>query len=146
MAFFVITLEDAGYARPRGSEGIPVYVFDTWLGDDLVRAHPVFLATTRLKDTLETLPGPAGFHSAPIRVEASPFLRHLRPQLRLPTFWVLEIYGQAGRHALGLTSDHSLVVSQPALDCLVQYSIQHAQLSQFVERGVIRAPGVEGRR
>jgi hypothetical protein len=132
MAFFVVTLEDAGHAEPRGSAGMPLYVFDTWLGDDLVRAHPVFLATTRLKDTLETLPAPTGFHSAPIRAERSAFLRHHRPQLHLPTFWALEIYGQAGRHPLGLGSDRSLVVSQAALDCLVQHSIQHAQLTQFV--------------
>jgi len=135
MGFFVVSPEDAGHAEPQGSVGMPLYVFDTWLGDDLVRAHPVFLATTRLKDTLETLPGPTGFHSARIRVERSPFLRRHRPRLRLPTFWALEIYGQAGRHPLGLAADRSLVVSQAALDCLVQHSIPHAQLSQFVPPG-----------
>jgi len=135
MAFFVVSPEDAGHAEPQGGGGIPLYVFDTWLGDDLVRTHPVFLATARLKQTLETLPGPTGFHSARIRVERSTFLRRHRPQLRLPTFWVLEIYGQAGHHPLGLASDRSLVVSQAALDCLVQHSIPHAQLSQFVPAG-----------
>jgi hypothetical protein len=131
MAFFVVTPEDAGRAEPQG-DGDPLYVFDTWLGDDLVRAHPVFLATTQLKNTLETLPGPTGFHSARVRVERSPFLRRHRSQLRLPTFWVLEVYGQAGHHPLGLSSDHSLVVSRAALDCLVQHFIPHAELSQFV--------------
>lgn len=138
MAFFVVTPEDAGRAEPQGGAGEPLYVFDTWLGDDLVRAHPVFLATTRLKNTLEGLPGPTGFRSARVRVERSPFLRRHRSQLRLPTFWVLEIYGQAGHHPLGLSSDHSLVVSRAALDCLVEHSIPHAELSQFVPTGEAR--------
>jgi hypothetical protein len=151
MAFFVMTPEDAGHAEAQDSAGTPLYVFDTWLGDDLVRTHPVFLATTRLKNTLETLPGPTGFQSARIRAERSPFLRHQRPQLRLPTFWVLEINGEAGRHPLGLASDLSLVVSQAALDCLVQHTIVHAQFSHFVPAGQaqrttdLEAPGAEPR-
>jgi hypothetical protein len=131
MAFFVVTPEDAGHLEPHGNAEVPQYVFDTWLGDDLVRAHPVFLATSDLKDTLETLAAPSGFRSARIRVERSPFLRRYRPELSLPTFWVLEVYGQAGIHHLGLARDQSLVVSQAALDCLVRHSIPHAEFSQF---------------
>jgi hypothetical protein len=139
MAYFLVTPEDAGHARPHVGPGIPLYVFDTWLGDDLVRAFPVFLATAGLKDALEALPEPAGFRSTRIRVARSPFLRRHRPELRLPAFWALEIHGQAGSHALGLTMDRSLVVSQAALDRLVQLSVPHAQFSQFVPPA--EAPG-----
>jgi hypothetical protein len=145
MAFFVVTPEDAGHPGPGGGDPA-LLVFDTWLGDDLVRAHPVFLVTTRLKDTLEALSGPSGFTCARIRVERSRFLRSQRPALRLPAFWVLEISGAPGVHPLGLALDGSLVVSQAALDCLVQHSIPHAQLSQFVPGGDARAswlPGAE---
>lgn len=132
MAFFVLTPEDAGRSEPQAEAGTPLYLFDTWLGDDLVRAHPLFLATTPLKESLETLPGPTGFHCARVRAERSRFLQGQRPQLRLPEFWALEVYGQAGLHALGMTAARSLVVSQAALERLVQHSIPHAQFAQFV--------------
>ncbi|HEY6548491.1 MAG TPA: hypothetical protein VI589_11315 [Vicinamibacteria bacterium] len=132
MAFFVVTPEDAGHAEDPGGASLPLVVFDTWLGDDLVRAHPVFLVSARLKDTLDVLPEPTGFRSLRIRTKPSRFMRGLRPELRLPTFWALEISGQAGVHPLGLAQDGSLVVSQAGLDCLVRHSIPHAQLSQFV--------------
>lgn len=130
--YFMVAPEDAGIARPHRRTGLPLYVFDTWLGDDLVRAHPVFLATTSLKNALETLPEPAGFRSERIRVARSPFLRRQRPDLRLPTFWALEIHGRAGVHPLGLSMDGSLVLSLPALECLVQHTVAHAQFSQYV--------------
>lgn len=131
MAFFVLTPEDAGRSEPQAGSGTPLYLFDTWLGDDLVRAHPLFLVTTPLKDSLETLPSPSGFQSVQVRVERSHFLRGQRPQLRLPAFWALEVYGEAGVHALGMTADRSLVVSQAALELLARHSIPHAQFAQF---------------
>lgn len=131
LAHFLVTPEDAGRNSPHRSGGIPLYVFDAWLGDDLVRAYPIFLATTRLKDALETLPQPAGFLSTRVNVARSPFFRRHHPQLRLPTFWALEVQGQPGVHPLGLTRDGSLVVSPAALDCLVQHSVRHATFAQF---------------
>lgn len=131
MAFFILTPEDAGRVQPLRKAGAPLYVFDTWLGDDLVRAHPVFLATSRLKEALEVLPHPAGFHCGRVRVERSPFLRDHRPELRLPTFWVLEVYGRAGIHPVGLAEDRSLVVSQAALSVLAEHAIPHAQFAQY---------------
>ena len=131
MGFFVLTPEDAGRAEPAADGALPLYLFDTWLGDDLVRAHPLFLATSPLKESLETLPGPAGFRAVEVRVERSRFLRGQRPNLRLPDFWALEIYGEAGVHALGLTADLSLVVSQAALELVARHSVPHAQFAQF---------------
>jgi hypothetical protein len=141
MGFFVLTPEDAGHAEPEARGRVPLYVFDTWLGDDLVRAHPLFLATTRLKMSLLTLPAPTGFHTAPVRALGSPFLRSQRPGLRLPKFWILEVYGRAGVHPLGLSADGSLVISQAALERLVEHSVPHAQFAQFVP-----APEAAGRR
>ena len=138
MAFFVLTPEDAGRSEPQAGGGTPLYYFDTWLGDDLVRAHPLFLATTPLKDSLETLPSPTGFHSARVRAERSRFLEGQRPQLRLPELWALEIYGEAGVHPLGLTAARSLVVSQAALERIVRHCIPHARFAQFAPGPVAR--------
>jgi len=141
MAFFIVTPEDAGRVQPLHKAGAPLYVFDTWLGDDLVRAHPVFLATSWLKDALEALPHPAGFHCARVRVERSAFLQAHRPEVRLPPFWVLEVYGRAGVHPLGLAEDRSLVVSQGALSVLAEHSIPHARLSQYRPHAADRTSG-----
>jgi hypothetical protein len=131
MAFFVLTPEDAGRAEPQPGSGTPLYLFDTWLGDDLVRAHPLFLATTPLKESLEALPSPRGFHSSQVRVEPSPFLEGQRPRLRLPEFWALEVYGEPGIEALGLSAARSLVVSLAALLRLAEHRILHAHFAQF---------------
>lgn len=132
MAFFLLKPEDASHSEPRLASEAPLYVFDTWLGDDLVRAHPRFLVTTALKTSLETLAPPAGFRMAPAHTRPSVFLERQRPQLRLPTFWELEVDGEAGVNDLGLTADRSLVISQRALDLLVRHSIRHAELAQYV--------------
>ena len=59
-SFFYVTPEDTGHEGPPTSDGMRCIVFDTWLGDDLVRAHPLVLATAPLKQSLETLEPPTG--------------------------------------------------------------------------------------
>lgn len=130
-AFFVLRPEDAGHPEPPRTSEEPLYVFDTWLGDDLVGAHPHFLVTAALKASLETLAEPTGFRASHARTRPSLFLERQRPELSLPTFWKLEIDGAAGVHDLGLTADGSLVVSQRVLDHLVSHSIHHAWLTQY---------------
>ena len=130
-AFFFLKPEDAGHPETPSASDACLYVLDTWLGDDLIRAHPGLLVTTPLKESLESLPAPTGFRIVEARTRPSVFLQEQRPGLRLPLFWALQIYGQAGLHELGLTADHSLVVSQRALDQFVQHSIRHATLAQY---------------
>ena len=129
--FFFLKPEDAGHPEKPSASHPPLYVLDTWLGDDLVRAHPGLLVTTPLKESLESLPAPTGFSIVAARTRSSVFLRDQRPELRLPVFWALQIHGQAGLHDLGLTADKSLVVSQRALDQFVRHSIRHAALTQY---------------
>jgi hypothetical protein len=138
MAFFILKPEDAGNRQPEPGSEAPLCVFDTWLGDDLVRAlqpHPLLLVTAALKSSLETLDAPTGFRFGPARVERSLFFRAQRPRLQLPVFWELQVEGQAGRDDMGITADHSLVVSQRALYLLVKHCIRQAQLAQYAVEG-----------
>jgi hypothetical protein len=138
MAFFFLKPEDAGHPETGPGADTPLCVFDTWLGDDLVRALrpvPLLLVTTPLKSTLETLDAPTGFRFGPARAERSLFFRAQRPRLQLPEFWELKVEGQAGRDDMGITADQSLVVSQRALDLLVKHSIRQAQLAQYAAEG-----------
>jgi hypothetical protein len=134
VVYFLVTAEDAGHAETSSEPGTDLYVFDTWLGDELVQAYPGLLATAALTRSLEALPEPTGFHSTPVIAKPSSFLGRVQPRLHLPVFRALHVYGKAGVHPLGLTEDRSLVVSQAALERLVQHVVLHLQFSQFAVR------------
>jgi hypothetical protein len=105
------------------------YVFEDWLGDDLVTSFPCYIITDRLKDWLEK--GSAGGYKIDrVTVSESDLYKYLHPNgPRLPQFHWLKITGQAGSDDFGLAKDHRLVVSERALqilqcgqfsDCLIE--------------------------
>jgi hypothetical protein len=122
-AFFIVKPEDAGHPDREGSGG---FVFDTWLGDDLVSAHPDLLVTSPLKKDLESLDEATGFGLSPARTSCSPFFRRHKPTLTLPPFWAINVQGEPGKDDIGLTRDGSLVVSQRVMDVLVRYRVGRA--------------------
>jgi hypothetical protein len=106
-------------------------VFDTWLGDDLVRAFPAVLVTTAVKKALVGLHRPTGFEVARARIRSSAFFRKQNPGKRLPPFWALQVRGQAGRDDIGLTASGTLVVSRRVVDVLMDFRIGRAVLAQY---------------
>jgi hypothetical protein len=106
-------------------------VFDTWLGDDLIRAHPVLMVTTPVKRALLRLQGASGFEITRARARTSPFFRRHSPGKRLPPFWAIQVRGQAGRDDLGLTAGGVLVVSRRVLDVLLDFRVGRAVLMQY---------------
>jgi len=129
MTFFNLEPEVAGSPLP-GSGPAGSFVFDTWLGDDLVRPYPALLVTTPLKKELLALEKPRGFTMERARIRASPFFRKHSPGKRLPVFWVVQITGRAGRDDMGLTSAGVLVVSRRVVDVLLGFRIGRAVLTQ----------------
>lgn len=133
-AFFFFRPEEAG--RPGGSPADSVVChFDSWLGDDFVSAHPVFLVTTRLKNALQGILDAGTFTATRARTRRSRFFLSHHPGCRLPPFWSLHVEGTAGRDHMGVTADHSLVVSQRVLDVLVRFRVPRAVITQCVARG-----------
>jgi hypothetical protein len=120
--------EDAGHPDREGSGG---FVFDAWLGDDLVAAQPDLLVTTPLKEDLESLDEATGFGLSLARTSCSPFLRRHTPKLALPPFWAINPDGEPGKDDIGLTRDGSLVVSQRVMDVLVRYRLGRAAFWLF---------------
>lgn len=117
-------------------------MFDTWLGDDLVRAYPAVLARTALKRSLLSLDRRSGFRVTRARTRASPFYRTHSAGKRLPVFWAIEVNGRAGRDDMGLTPAGVLVVSRRVLDILLQFRIGRAVLAQYIPEGwASRRPG-----
>ncbi len=132
MAFFVVEPEASG--RPAGRQvatGEPVCTFDTWLGDDVVRAHPLLLVTPGLKDALLALGGPTGFSLVQAHASRTPFFERHAPDRRLPPFWSVEVVGRPGVDDLGLGRDGSIVASARVIDVLGRFSLKHATLGQY---------------
>ena len=131
MTFFTIDPEASGSPAADLQSGRVVYVFDTWLGDDLVRAHPAVLVTTPVKRALLGLQDPSGFEVTKARARTSGFFRRHSPGKRLPPFWAIHVRGQAGRDDMGLTPAGILVVSRRVLDVLLDFRIGRAVLAQY---------------
>lgn len=132
MSFLTIEPETSGALIPGAPSGRIACVFDTWLGDDLVRAYPAVLARTPVKQALMSLDRPSGFSVSRARVRASPFYRKHSPGKRLPVFWAIHVTGRAGRDDMGLTPAGVLVVSRRVLDILLRFRIGRAVLAQYV--------------
>ena len=129
--FFTIEPEASGSPATGSSPGQVTCVFDTWLGDDLIRAHPVLMVTTPVKRALLGLQGASGFEITRARVSTSQFFREHSPGKRLPPFWAIQVRGHAGRDDLGLTAAGILVVSRRVLDVLLDFRIGRAVLTQY---------------
>ncbi len=131
---FVVKPEDVGFRWERSDQG-PLLVLDAWLGDDLLSAHPSFLATQPLVEALRALPELVGLQLRLVRVARSSFLAQTRPTLELPPLWVLDIDGAPGTDDAGLTRDGSLVVSQRVMDVVVQHRVGRAVFSVYPGAG-----------
>lgn len=127
--FFVVVPEVAGGSVSRPAR--IACVFDTWLGDDLVRVHPLFLVTTPLKRALLALDGPTGFSLARAKASPSRFWRRYGADSRLPNFWCVQTDGVAGRDDIAVTRDGSLVVSRRVFDVLIGFRLGRAVFAQY---------------
>jgi hypothetical protein len=131
MSFFTLEPEASGHPAVGLAAADPVFTFDTWLGDDVVRAHAAILVTTPVKKALLTLPEPSGFTLARAHVRTSRFFRTHNRAKRVPPFWALQVNGHPGRDDMGLTPSGTLVVARRVLDTLLDYRIGRAVLAQY---------------
>jgi hypothetical protein len=131
VTFFNIEPEASGSPAVGSPPGVVACVFDTWLGDDLIRAYPAVLVTTPVKRALLGLQQPTGFEITRARIRTSGFFRKHSPGKRLPTFWAIQVRGRAGRDDMGLNAAGTLVVSRRVLDVLLEFCIGRAVLAQY---------------
>ena len=131
MSFFAIEPEASGSPTTDLLPGRVAYVFDAWLGDDVIRAHPAVLVTTPVKRALLELRRPSGFEITRARARTSRFFRRHSAGRRLPPFWTIHVRGDAGRDDMGLTPAGILVVSRRVLDVLLDFRIGRAVLAQY---------------
>jgi hypothetical protein len=103
------------------------YVFEGWLGDDLVESFPCFLATERLAEGIDAA-GLTGVTWALVQVEKSEQAEMFFPDIILPAWRWMRLGGNA---ADDFWADASAVlhVSDRALQVLRQFHVEHALIS-----------------
>jgi hypothetical protein len=94
------------------------FVFDGWLGDQLIESFPCYLITLELAALLSTA-GVTGFELGEADIETSEQFKELYPQRVLPPFRWLQIVGTPAKSDIYLTSDNRLAGSQKTLDAVL---------------------------
>ena len=109
------------------------YVFDGWLGDELLESSACYIVTERLAHEIERaqLTG-AQFHDVEISTSGEyDDFQELHPDRQLPTFVWLKVEGSAGHDDFGIAPDLRLVVSEHVLDLLKAVGISNALITPF---------------
>jgi hypothetical protein len=134
MKFFYFEPEVAGSIGPKSDLDNSVwpprigklqYVFDGWLGDAILESFPCFIVTDVAAQSL-LRDGLTGFELDDVEVSASEVFQELNPGLELPVFRWLKITGKPGVDDFGSSTDHRLVVSEKATQCLLPFGIKEA--------------------
>lgn len=123
-----------------GLEDIPKvenveFVFDGWMGDDLVESYPVFLVTERLQQALIIRYPELVFEE--IKVTTSQVFQDFAPDTSLPKFVRLLPIGQSiSFHNEKKKADHEiytdtkgrLVTSKEALEIFKRFNLNHCDI------------------
>lgn len=95
------------------------FVFDGWLGDQLVESFPCYLVTPDLAESLFAA-GVTGFELAEVEIEVSDQFNEMYPDCVLPPFKWLRVLGKAGEDDMYITSENRLAGSQKVLDVILR--------------------------
>ena len=107
------------------------YVFDDWLGDDLLESFPCYIVSERLYYLLSES-GLSGFEFDQCQVSASHLFQKAARQwnapVMLPRFYWLRVHGIPGKDDFWISEDNYLMVSQKALEILRRFQIAQCQV------------------
>ncbi len=121
-------IEDTA-ARPLRIQRLE-YRFDGWLGDDLLETVGCFIATPPLAKAIQ-LAHSTGVDFADVEVSKSPEFEELYPNLQIPTFVWLKVFGKAGSDDFGLSKENKLVVSELAFNVLQLFALRHCEVAEY---------------
>jgi hypothetical protein len=94
------------------------FVFDGWLGDQLIESFPCYLVTPDLAEAFARA-GVTGFELAEAEVETSEEFKELYPGRSIPPFKWLRVRGAPGKSDLYITSNNQLGGSQKVVDVIL---------------------------
>ena len=138
MTFYRLQPEVAGGWGPNTrftrTPGRPVvvhrlhYVFDGWLGDELLESGSCFIVTRRLAQLLTDC-RLSGFELRPVEISQSELFDELYPDRLLPAFEWLQVTGESGVDDFGVDEGYGLVVSKSALEALKRTNLTACQIA-----------------
>jgi hypothetical protein len=106
------------------------YVFDGWLGDNLLESFPCFIVTESAKEKLQ-LARFSGVKFEQVKVTTSEQFQGFYPNRQLPAFVWMQVEGIPGRDDFGIGQDFRLIVSDRALQILREIGIDHAKIEEL---------------
>jgi hypothetical protein len=106
------------------------YEFFGWFGDELLESFPCFIVSDRLGEALRNA-SLSGFILDEVVITLSEQFNELHPNIVLPQFFWLRVFGRAGTEDIGVTRDARLVVSERALQIMRNFSLEHCEISDF---------------
>ncbi|MEX2115122.1 MAG: hypothetical protein WD845_18155 [Pirellulales bacterium] len=105
------------------------YVFDGWLGDELLTAFPCFIVTKHMQQLIESA-NPSGCSFEDVTVSKSDLFEELHAGRQLPQFSRLAIDGIAQRDDFGTTSTGgSMIVSDRLLQVMKRGRLDHCEIT-----------------
>lgn len=105
------------------------YVFDGWLGDELLTAFPCFIVTEHMRQLIESA-NPSGCTFEAVAISKSDLFEELHAERRLPQFSRLLIEGIAHRDDLGTTATGgSIIVSDRLLQVMKRGRLDHCEIT-----------------
>jgi hypothetical protein len=106
------------------------YVFEGWLGDDLLETYPSFIVSEQLATRLDGA-DLGGYRWRPCEVSVSGEFAELQPEVALPTFRWLDVWGKPQVDDFGVEADGRLVVSDRALSALRLGQLEHCDIEEL---------------
>lgn len=108
------------------------YVFDGWLGDQLLESSACYIVTESLAKKIEDA-GLTGAHFEDVEVSKSDQFQELYPGRELPRFVWLKPVGLQEYDDFVPSRTQKLLVSERALELLVRVGISHAASVALVQ-------------
>lgn len=106
------------------------YTFDGWSGDVLLTSFPCYIVTSNVRDEFEKI-SVSGISFSEVEISKSEFFDELFPELELPKFLWMKVYGIAGSDDLGIAKNLRLVVSKRVLDIFDRLGLKEAIVTLY---------------
>jgi hypothetical protein len=108
------------------------FVFDGWLGDDILESFPCFIVTDSLRKKIES-EGMTGLIFDNLKISKSQTFKTLYKNKQLPTFYWAKINGKYKNDDFSLGEDYRLIVSEKAFLILKEFNTNNAIFEEITD-------------
>jgi hypothetical protein len=106
------------------------YQFEGWLGDDILETFPCYIISKALADAFNET-NLAGFKLEEVEISLSETFIRLYGNKILPKFYWFKIIGNANSDDFFTINNHSLIISEKALEVMKLFNINNAEIEDY---------------